>query len=162
MSKSLGTALYIELRRGVETSQVIISPQIYNPVLDKTQKSTVITRQISAENPKRSWRYYELKKTPIIEKSEDIERTVANISPLLQEISPFLVGYVSGGWKLFEKPIAVEMSVQDFDDLSHNKTPAAMLRRLIRARSEAGYPEEFFEVAKEEPAGYTPTTTTSF
>ena len=157
-TNALGTALYIEMRRGVETSQVIISPQIFNPVLDKTQKSTVITRQISAENPKRSWRYYELKKTPIIEKTDDVERTIANISPLVEEISPFLVGYVSGGWKVLEKPIAVEMSTADFDELAQNKTPAALLRRLTRARSEAGYPEEMFAVDSEDGTVYITST----
>ena len=157
-TNALGTALYLELRRGAQTSQVILSPQVYNPVTDKTQKGTIITRQISETNPKRSWRYYEFKSTPLLEKTEDVERTIATIKPLLDEVSPFFVGYVSGGWELFQTPIAVELSSADLDDLAQTKTPSALIRRLVRARAEAGYPEELFEVAKEEPVAYTPTT----
>lgn len=157
---ALGNALYMELRRGSQTSQVILSPQVYNPVTDKTQKSTIITRQISESNPKRSWRYYEFKSTPMLEKTNDMERTMATIKPLLDEVSPFFVGYVSGGWELFQTPISVELSSADLDDLAATKTPAALIRRLIRARGEAGYPEELFEVAKEEPVAYTPTVST--
>ena len=154
----LGNALYLELRRGTQTSQVILSPQVYNPVTDKTQKSTIITRQISETNPKRSWRYYQFKSTPMLEKTEDMERTMATIKPLLDEVSPFFVGYVSGGWELFQTPISVELSSADLDDLAATKTPSALIRRLIRARGEAGYPEELFKVAEPEPTGYTPTT----
>ena len=156
-TNALGTALYLELRRGVQTSQVILSPQVYNPVTDKTQKGTIITRQISETNPKRSWRYYEFKSTPLLEKTEDVERTIATIKPLLDEVSPFFVGYVSGGWELFQTPISVELSSADLDDLAATKTPSALIRRLIRARAEAGYPEELFKVAEPEPTGYTST-----
>lgn len=160
-SNALATALYLEMRRGTQTSQVIVTPQVYNPVTDKTQKGTIITRQISEANPKRSWRYYEFKNTPVLEKTSDVERTVSVIKPLLDEASPFFVGYVSGGWELFQTPIAVELSSADLDDLASTKTPAALIRRLVRARGEAGYPEELFEVAKEEPVAYTPTVSTT-
>lgn len=156
-SNALGSALYLELRRGDQTSQVILSPQVYNPVTDKTQKGTIITRQISETNPKRSWRYYEFKATPMLEKTEDIDRTVATIKPLLDEVTPFFVGYVSGGWELFQTPIAVELSSADLDDLAETKTPSALIRRLVRARTEAGYPEELFKVAEPEPTGYAST-----
>ena len=159
-TNALATALYLELRRGTQTSQVIVTPQVYNPVTDKTQKGTIITRQISEINPKRSWRYYEFKNTPIVEKSEDVERTVSIIKPLLDEVSPFFVGYVSGGWELFQTPIAVELSTADLDDLADTKTPAALIRRLVRARSEAGFPEELFQLDKPEEVTYTSTTST--
>jgi hypothetical protein len=160
MANSLATALYLELRRGKETSQVIIAPQVYNPIVDKTQKSTIITRQISELVPKRSWRYYQLKNTPMIEKGDDVERTISNISPLIEELSPFLVGYVSGGWTLFHTPIAVEMSSADLDDIANSKTPAAFIRRLMKARTEAKFPDQLFEVAEPELVGYSPTVTT--
>jgi hypothetical protein len=142
MADSLGTALYFEMRRGPSTSQIIITPQIFNPVTEVTQKPNILTRQISATTPKRAWRYYEFVNVPVLEKTEDMERTFANLNLILSEASPFLVGYVSGGWLIVERPLAIEVSLADLDDIAATKTPAAFIRRMLRSRAEAGYPNE--------------------
>jgi hypothetical protein len=47
-------------------------------------------------------------------------------------------------WTLRGKPIALEVSVADIDDLGSYSTPAALMRRLTRSRKAAGFPDDLF------------------
>lgn len=46
------------------------------------------------------------------------------------------------GYSLYKQPIIVEMSNVDFDDLSHERTPYALVRRVMSARKALGFPED--------------------
>ena len=138
-------ALYLELRRDNNTSQVLLIPQVTNPSKGKTQKSKLITRQISSHNPRRSWRYYSFKSVPLLEPSADPMRSLVDAQPLTSEIGPFLSGYSAGGWKLIYQPLAVEMSSDDLNDVWDANTPNALMRRVLKARAEAGFPEALFD-----------------
>lgn len=138
-------ALYLELRRDNHTSQVLLIPQVHNAVKGKTQKSKLITRQISSYNPRRSWRYYSFKTVPLLEPVADWSRSLTDVHPLMAEITPFFSGYSAGGWKLAYQPLAVEMSADDINDVWDANTPNALLRRVLKARKEAGFPEALFD-----------------
>ena len=138
-------ALYLELRRENNTSQVLLIPQVTNPSKGKTQKSKLITRQISSANPRRSWRYYSFKTVPLLEPTADSVRALVDAQPLIGEIGPFLAGYSAGGWKLVYQPLAVDMSTDDLNDVWDANTPNALMRRVLKARSEAGFPEALFD-----------------
>ena len=144
MATTNPNALYFEMRRDGNTSQVLLVPQVFNAVKGKTQKAKLLTRQISESNPRRSWRYYSFKAVPLIEKTADMERALKDIQPLLAEIGPFLSGYVSGTWKLVEQPLTIEMTSDDINDVWDANTPNALMRRVLRARNEAGMPEDLF------------------
>lgn len=138
-------ALYMELRRETATTQVLLVPQVTNPSKGKTQKAKLLTRQISSTNPRRSWRYYSFKTVPLLEKTTEPERALADAKPLLDEIGPFLAGFSAGSWKLIYQPLAVEMSTDDLNDVWDASTPNALMRRVLKARGEAGFPEALFD-----------------
>jgi hypothetical protein len=138
-------AMYLELRRENATSQVLLIPQVTNPSKGKTQKSKLITRQISTSNPRRSWRYYSFKTVPLLEPTASPVRALMDAQTLTNEIGPFLAGYSAGGWKLVYQPLAVEMSSDDLNDVWDANTPNALMRRVLKARSEAGFPDALFD-----------------
>jgi hypothetical protein len=142
MATPTAKALYLELTRNYYTSQMLLIPQVLNVTKNKTQKSKLITRQMHATVLRRAWRYYSFSHVPLIEKTEDHQRALRDIEGLMGEFGPFLVGSVAGGWELVNQPLIVEMSAEDLDDVWEAKTPQALIRRVLKARTEAGYPAE--------------------
>lgn len=147
MAELAGKALYIEMRRDNYTSQVIIVPQVFNSTKGKTQKSKALTRQISSWSPRKQWSYYSFKAVPMIEKTTDTKRALQDISSMVSEMGPYFAGSVNGGWEIYKTPIVIELSNEDINDVWDAKTPNALMRRLLKARTEAGFPEELFTTA---------------
>ena len=142
MSKVVTTrAVYLEFRRESETSQVLLTPQVFNPVKDSMLKPYIISRKVSEMSPRKSWRYSSGPRHPFIDKAETLSHAVEISVVHLKWITPLLAGYVAGDWKLVGAPVAVEMTSDDLMDVAEKKTPAALLRRVTKARLEAGYPE---------------------
>jgi hypothetical protein len=144
MTKNVGTSLYLELRNGSRTAQVLIVPPVRNPLVDTHEPMRVLTRQISSANPRRSWRFYT---SPArIDSLPTDDLTVASWSavPLIEDISPFISGFAVGGWSLYTSPLAVGMSTDDLSEVSAGNTPNALIRRVLRARAEAGFEESLF------------------
>lgn len=142
-------ALYLEFRRENYTSQAILVPGVHNAVKGTNQKAQIITRQISSVNPRRSWRYYSFKTEPSLEPTSSLAAVVSEVKGIMAEIAPFYVGYVAGGWKLVYQPLAVEMSQDDLNDIHDGNTPNALLRRVLKARAEAGFPDNIFDDTKD-------------
>lgn len=142
MAKTAVTkALYLELVRDSETSQVLLTPQVYNPVKDSNLKPYIISRKVSAMNPRKSWRYSSGPRGSFMDKTSDMFRAVSLAEPHFKWVAPLISGYIAGGWKLAGAPIAVEVTTDDLMDIAEKKTPSALLRRVLKARTESGYPE---------------------
>ena len=158
-SKSaLAVALYLEFRRENHTAQIILTPPTFNPVKDKHEKTFVLNRQISDENPRRAWKFYTSENTADLGFALTMEEGVGRALPILNELSSFFSGFYAGGWELHQKPVAVEMSQDDLNDFSEGNTPNALIRRILRARTEAGFPEELWA---DSTTATVPTSTTS-
>ena len=160
MAKSkaaLATALYLEFRRENHTAQIILTPPTFNSVKDKYEKTFVLNRQISDENPRRAWKFYTSENPADLGFSASAEEGAGRALPILNELSSFFSGFYAGGWELHLKPVAVEMSQDDLNDFSEGNTPNALIRRILRARTEAGFPEDLWAV----PTPATVPTTTS-
>lgn len=143
MAKTAVTkALYLELNRDSETSQVLLTPQVYNPVKDNVLKPYIISRKVSTLNPRKSWRYSSGPRLSVMEKTADLARALSTGQAHFKWVSPLIAGYVSGGWKLVNAPLAVEVTTDDLMDIAEKKTPSALLRRVLKARAEGGYPEQ--------------------
>lgn len=138
----VGHALYLELRRGTDVSQVILTPQLYNESKDTNTKPYIISRNLRPETQRKAWRYTSGPRLSFIGASSDVASGVAQVSKQLNWVAPLLVGYNSGGWKIFKTPLVVELSNDDMRDILAKKSPSALLRRIKRARAEAGFPEE--------------------
>lgn len=150
--KNVGYALYMETRLDEATSQAILIPSHMNTAKGSVENAVVLTRQISETNPRRSWKYYKTTAHAELGKAADITDATARSTSTLRELSPFFAGWSMGGWSFFEpKPgdtsmLVIELSQDDLNDLGTEKTPQALIRRIMRSREEAGFPDDLFVV----------------
>lgn len=144
MTKNVGTSLYLELRNSYRTAQVLIVPPVKNPLADTHEPLRILTRQISSSSPRRSWRFYTSPARIDALPTDDVTVASWSVVPLIQDIAPFLAGFSAGGWAIYQTPLAVEMSTDDLAEVSAGNTPNALIRRILRSRSEAGYEESLF------------------
>lgn len=144
MTKTVGTSLYIEFRNPHFTTQVIIVPPVKNPVADTHEPMRVLTRRISHTSPRKAWRFYTSPARLDGLPTDNLRVATWSAIPLIDDISSFLVGFTAGGWSIYKQPVAVELSTDDLADVNANSTPNALIRRILRARIEAGYEEALF------------------
>jgi hypothetical protein len=147
MTKTTGVALYLELRFSSRTAQVIIVPPVKNPLADSHEPLRILTRQISLASPRKAWRFYTSPARIDGLPTDSVQIATWSAVPLIEDIAPFLSGFSSAGWSIYKTPIAVEMSTDDLSDVSGSNTPNALIRRILRARTEAGYEETLFDNA---------------
>lgn len=142
--KNLAYALYLELRKYGSTAQIIVMPPIYNPVTDAQEPARMLTRQISAANPRRSWRFYSSKVRSETMPTGSLEIATSVTTPILDELMPYFKGFSVGGWEAYKNPVTVGISFEDLDEVAKSSTPSAFMRRLNKVRVEAGYDEKLF------------------
>lgn len=144
MTKTTGTALYIELRSSYRTAQVILVPPVKNPVADTHEPMRILTRQISEVSPRKAWRFYTSPARIDALPTDNLSVATWSAAPLIEDITPFLTGFSAAGWAIYKTPVAVDMSTDDLSDVNASNTPNALIRRILRARVEAGYDEALF------------------
>ena len=135
--------VYIEMTKDTRGAQLILTPPMYNSLTDTSVKTKMFARKISKAHPRPMWNIYwtrgDYDVSPRFMPHTAKEAT-QEIASVLQEVNSILVGYVDAGWKMTKEPIVLEMSYEDQCDVEDSKTPAALVRRIARARAEAGYP----------------------
>jgi hypothetical protein len=150
----VGKALYLEFRKGVNTAQIIITPEGFTAE-GKFVPSSSWRRQISAWSPKKPWRSYangenyttrartaedsKALETAEMDKAKEIS------AQMLYELSKVLDNLKENDWSLFQQPIVLEFSQEDLDDTMNSETPSALIRRILRARKELGFPDEILD-----------------
>lgn len=142
--KSVGTALYMELRKHSHTAQILLIPSLQNPVASKQEPMRLLTRQISSVNPRRAWRFYTSSVRHEELPTDSLEVATNAVVDYVKDIEAYIAGFASGGWALYQQPIAVEMSTDDLTDVAGANTPNALIRRVLRARAEAGFEESLY------------------
>ena len=159
-SKYVGKALYLEFRKGVNTAQIILTPEginfegVYVP-------AGTWRRQISQWSPKKPWKCYSAGSEDwLTARKGQVENDKAlslstldeakNVGVALSdEISDTLNNLQNNEWKLYEKPIVIDFSQEDLQNTKDWETPSALIRRVLRARKELGFPDELIaEVAE--------------
>jgi len=150
----VGKALYLEFRKGVNTAQIILTPE---GITDKGEyvPSGTWRRQISTWSPKKPWRVYPAGSTEFLTKRktetaenksipEELSKELAKTYgyELLVELSATLNNLFNSEWKLYEKPIVLDFSQEDLAHTQSWDTPTALIRRILRARKELGFSEE--------------------
>lgn len=145
MSKTVANVLYIELRRGTNTAQIVVAPPVQHPVRGTVTPAHILTRQISVKNPRRMWNFYA---SPTVISAPiptlGLDKVIEQSAAYVNDFAPYFSGFASGGWALYKAPVAVGMSLDDLEDVIKGDTPAALLRRVLRVRSDAGYDDALF------------------
>jgi hypothetical protein len=155
-SKFVGKALYLEFRKGVNTAQIIITPE---GMLDNETYVPAGTwrRQISQWSPKKPWKCYSAGTAEWVSKrgsqvkdqkeliTGSIEEARTLGMSLTDELSTTLNNLYNNEWKLYEKPIVIDFSQEDLANTKAWETPSALIRRILRARKELGFPDELLD-----------------
>lgn len=157
MTKSatlVGKALYMEFRKGVNTAQIILTPEGFTSEGEFVASSSW-RRQISSWSPKKPWRCYtngdwtsrktNAMETKTLGTSPTAELAKEVSSAMLLELAKVLDNLNENEWKLFQTPIVLEFSQEDLDDTNNAQTPSALIRRILRARKELGFPDEILD-----------------
>jgi hypothetical protein len=151
-----GKALYLELINGDYTAQVLVVPEGITSKGSK-QGMALLRRTVSKWSPRKTWQQdnsfthqTELQTKIVADgatskfEQMDSEDALAVALESLLNTHNLLDYLIPKEWTLRGKPIALEVSVADIDDLGSYSTPAALMRRLTRSRKAAGFPDDLF------------------
>lgn len=143
--KVQGIGVYAEFRRAGQTMQLIITPDAYTTT-GELIPMTLIRRVVTKDTPKKQW------KNSVFRDNGFVEMVKAGTTIQDSEKELFTEGrmryathhfdeIVRQGWTLEQKPILVEVSRHDADDLSKGKTPNKIIYRVHISRKALGFPE---------------------
>lgn len=152
-SKLVGQSLYFELVSKQDTksiSQIIITPSV---ILDgKRVPNAMIRRSVSQWSPRAQWQITQISTkvsdTKLFGTEREFVKTMSSDdknSLVLETLSPIqkqLAYLLEKEWMLRDgKFITVETSEQDVIDINQYNTPQGLIRRIMRTRKDAGFPE---------------------
>lgn len=139
-SKAATTALYAEFTRDTKTYQLILVPETTDYLTDEKRPMVSMYRQVTQAHPRRPWTTNLADPTTSETSLLNTEDTVKQALSMLDRTFDLLESLNRGSWELVKFPIAVEVSDEDLEAL-HNpdKTPNALVRRILRSRDAAGY-----------------------
>lgn len=150
MAKAVAKALYLELTKRREVSQIVMTPPMYDAVKDVTVPARILARKLSPSHPRRNWQSHTSNKrfdaTPTAS-SPSAKHVVEATLPVFGALADYFTGYLMGDWTMGKNPVVVDISYEDFADVAERRNPNALIRRIMRARKEAGYEELFAPVA---------------
>ena len=150
-AKVIGKALYLELRNGETTTQLILTPEGLNSS-NKLVPLTLYRRRISRIQPRKGWKQISSYASPEMDASGKIaqyslEQAQLVVKDKLSFTDSIFNQLIMQGWTLFKQPIVVEVTPEDMDEVRLGKTPYKILGRITRCRRTLGFGEELFAVS---------------
>ena len=145
-AKVQGIAIYAEFRKPGETMQLLLTPDAYTTT-GELMPMNLVRRVVTPETPKKQWRNSVLQNAPLRELIDNGVTTIADsqkdefAEKRMRHALNYFDRIVAGGWVIEQKPILLEMSKHDADDLSKGKTPNKLIYRVGISRRALGFPE---------------------
>jgi hypothetical protein len=145
--KVIGKAVYLELRSGPQTYQLMITPDGITTE-GKYVPAMVYRRQISAIRPRKAWKNYSLPSINVnefgaftqIPRAEALEAAKSRLEftmSTMDQISRYK-------YQIYKQPVLIEVSSEDLSGIRLGKTPYKVLGRITRVRRALGFSEELF------------------
>jgi hypothetical protein len=144
-----GVAVYAEFARENATTQIIISPDGYMSE-GSLVPATIIRRTITTHTPKKQWKFSRLSRMDANTSLADEAACDAYVEERMTYAGTLFDQLLRGGWSLVKKPILVEVSRKDLDNIYLSKTPTKMIYRISQSRIALDFPAEILNDA---PAG---------
>jgi len=107
---------------------------------------TLIRRIVTKETPKKQWKNSTLRGIDLNEMVTE-KITISDLEKAdftetrMRHATHFFDQIISQGWTIEQKPILVEVSRHDADDLIKGKTPNKIIYRVHISRKALGFPE---------------------
>jgi hypothetical protein len=142
--KVQGIAIYAEFRKPGETMQIVITPDAYT-TSGSLIPMTMVRRIVTKITPKKQWKITSFidNLSEMVSKGElvaDSDKETFTETRMRYATSYFDL-VINQGWELEKKPILLETSRHDADDLAKGKTPNKLLYRAHISRKALGFPE---------------------
>jgi len=145
----VGKALYLEMRSGVATTQVILTPEALT-ASGKVVPMTCYRRNITSVTPRKSWRA--IASSTVSERDPltgailqlETEHAKALFTDRLGFANNLFNQLIMKGYVVYKQPIAVEVTPEDMDDIRQGKTPYKILGRITRCRRALNFGESLF------------------
>ena len=146
----VGKALYLEMRRGGYTTQILLTPEALS-LPGKLVPLTCYKRRISVTEPRKSWKQVsagftsekDINTGAIFQMS--VDHAISTVPNRLQFVDNLFNQMISQGYTLYKTPIAVEVTHEDVEEIRMGKTPYKILGRITRCRRTLGFGEDLFE-----------------
>jgi hypothetical protein len=145
-AKVQGIAIYAEFRKPGETMQLLLTPDAYTTT-GQLMPMNLVRRVVTPDTPKRQWRNSVLQNTPLRDLLDNGITTIADdqkddfAEKRMRHALTYFDRIIVGGWAIEKKPILLEMSKHDADDLAKGKTPNKLIYRIGISRKALGFPE---------------------
>lgn len=149
---TVGKALYLELRRGRVTDQVLITPEGISETGRYVPMATY-RRRVSESAPRKSWKQQcTLFRSEIHPDTNQLvqlgaEYALATVKDRVGYMTGLFEQLVSLGYTVYRQPLAIEITPKDLDDVAKGKVPYSAMHRLNQSRLAAGFSAQVFEVA---------------
>lgn len=129
-----GFAVYLEIAKSGATQQVFLIPKGYDS-MGREVKDLYFYRLMTSDYKKSLWRSATMNE---VTSGEPNDRVFNKLNVLLGwlELSK------DESWSLVGKPLVIETSKLDYDDIINGKTPTKLIYRINQSRLGAGFPEE--------------------
>jgi len=146
----VGKALYLEMRRGGYTTQVLMTPEGLT-LNGKVVPMTCYKRRISSAEPRKSWR--QVSSGFVSDKDTvtgtlfmmNTEHALATVPNRLYFVDNLFNQMIGQGYTVYKTPIVTEVTHDDLDEIRQGKTPYKILGRITRCRRTLGFGEELWE-----------------
>ena len=144
-AKVQGVGIYAEFTKPGATYQLLFTPDCY------THAGTLIPmtlhrRVVTPLTPKKQWKQTALRAdlAEALESGSTLsdESVPAFTEQRMRYSLPLFYQLLSEGWTLRNKPLLIEVSRYDADDIAKSKTPNKALYRVHISRKAQGFPEE--------------------
>lgn len=139
-----GVGVFMEFRRPGATTQFMLFPDGYDST-GKIIDARFARRTVTLGAPKKQWRMASLPTGEVkaildtgmplqpINKDSVANNRLTNVATLMNTL-------LTSGWELVNKPILVEVSKKDLDDIRLHKTPSKLMYRVNQCKIALGYP----------------------
>jgi hypothetical protein len=142
--KVVGKALYLELRTGIQTYQMLLTPDGISSN-GRAVPATMYRRQISTVKPRRAWKTYSLPALPLnafgTYEVADKDKALQSADARIGYMATTFTQLKSYGYTLYKQPLLIEVSQEDLESIRLSKTPYKILGRITRVRRTLGFGE---------------------
>jgi hypothetical protein len=78
----------------------------------------------------------------VIATKPENETTLNEAREMIVALTTTLNNLYDSKWELYKEPIVLDFSMEDLMNTKEWETPSALIRRILRARKELGFPDE--------------------
>ena len=135
-----GYATYFEFAKPNGTIQLVLFPDAYSSSGHMTP-AHAYWRQVDTWKPKRQWKRHRLATTVQDLVSDETQLLILANEKLLS-LTFLLKPVFASGYQLVGKPLVVEISSKDIDDINERKTPTKVIHRVQQSRIASGFPAD--------------------